>query len=167
MATKYEALKKMRDTSITAAAVGQVAITAGYIWPEDYATYPDQPTTPFMLFSVLPVQRFQWNRRTHGLGADDWVAEILLPVHEGEFFRMDSQSAAAELKTRGWPLALSTKLFADMTLGGTVEIIGRSSSDALTLFDYQVGHLPIGARMYWGWRFEVMVRQVHTQPQRS
>lgn len=167
MATVLEALQQLRTILLTASAAGQPALTAGYVYPNDYATMPATLTLPCIVVSELVNNLNSWERKAAGLAVHKWHAEIVLFAAEGPLTTLSTDSAAAELKTHGWSQAFAGKLWANQSLNGKAHVIGDHAGEMPRLFEYMIGHVYWDTGVYWGMRIELPVRQLHTQEMKA
>ncbi len=164
MSTVYEALAQLRALLLTATAVGQPALTAGYVMPDEYAAIPTPPTLPFLVVGELYNVPNDWLRKAAGLAIHRWRAEVLLFAAQGPLMALNSNTAAAMLKTRGWARALSGVLWANQSLNGAAQVIGEPAGEMRRLFQYGIGHIYLGdTEQYWGLRMELVIQQTHAQ----
>lgn len=163
MATVHEALVELKTLLLTAAAAGQPALRAGYVYPNDYATMPATFPLPCIVVSELVNNLNSWERKAAGLAVHKWRAEILLLAAQGPLQAISRESAAAELKTANWAKAFADVLWANQSLNGAAQIIGDHAGEMPRLFEYMVGHVPWEPGVeFWGVRIELPVRQLHT-----
>ena len=161
MATVHEALAQLRTILLTATAAGQSPLTAGYVYPNDYAAMPSPLALPCIVVSERVNSLNSWERKADGLAIHKWRAEVLLFISPGPLQTMSADSAAAEGKVHNWSQAFAERLFANQSLGGKAQIIGETAGETRRLFEYMVGHIHWDAAVYWGMRIELPVRQLH------
>ncbi len=166
MATVKEALEQLKAILLTASVVGQPALTAGYVYPDEFATMPAPFQMPCVVVSELVNSLNSMERKAAGLAIHRWRAEVLLFVAP-ELLTLNADSAAAELKTRGWAQAFAAKLWANQSLNGTAHAIGDHTGEMPRLFEYMVGHVHWDTVAYWGLRIELPVRQLHAQEMKA
>lgn len=162
MATQAEALRQAATILATASAAGQPSITGGYVYPDDYDTMPQVPVPPVIIVSTLPGVFNSFEKKANGLELHKWRMEVLLFLSEGEISEITPSAAEAVGRVAGWPEAVSEKLWANQNLGGTVLNIGNSVGQMPLLFEYMVGHIHWGNRMYWGIGFQLEIKQTRT-----
>jgi hypothetical protein len=129
-----------------------------YVYPGDYGSM-DYNDLPFIVVAQRVNQRFSFGPVTHGVGHHRWQAEIMVMLAKGPLTRM-SDGATAEAKQVSWLFALSKILFDNQGLDGNALALG----DAERLFDYQIGHLELDTRVFWGLHVQVPVLQEHSLP---
>lgn len=161
--TVSEALTQLRAILLTASAGGQPALTAGYVLPDQYGALPAEPVLPFLVVSELYNAPNDWQRKADGLAVHEFMAEILLFAALGPLTTLNSDSAAAMLKTRNWPQAFAGVLFANQSLNGRALIIGEATGGMRRLFRYGVGHVYLDQKEFWGLRLELRIQQKHAQ----
>jgi hypothetical protein len=66
MATVHEALAQLRTILLTATAAGQSPLTAGYVYPNDYAAMPSPLALPCIVVSERVNSLNSWDRKPHG-----------------------------------------------------------------------------------------------------
>ena len=164
MSTVYAALVQLKALLLTATAAGQPALTAGYIMPDEYATIPTPPALPFLIVGELYNVPNESLRKAAGLAVHKWRAEVLIFAAQGPLTTLNSSTAAAMLKTRGWAKALSDVLWANQSLNGAAQIIGEPAGEMRRLFQYGIGHIYLGdTQTYWGLRLELPIQQTYAQ----
>ncbi len=136
----------------------QAAPSAIYEWPEDQATMA-YTTFPFIIVAQVVNQDFNFQPAAAGVGYHNWLAEIMVFLADGPTTRAEA-AAAAEIKQEPWLYAMAKVLFDNQGVGGTVLNLGSSDS----LFTYRIGHLGWDSKTFWGIRFAVPVRQLHSLP---
>ena len=161
MALVQDALTELKNILMGASAVGQPALSAGYVYPSGYAAMPDLLQTPCIVVSELVNTLNSWERKADGLAIHKWRAEVLLFAAVGPLQVEGSGSAQAEMLTLNWAEAFATVLWANQSLNGKVQIIGDQAGETRRLFEYMIGHVHWSTNVYWGMRIELPVRQLH------
>lgn len=162
--TVTDALGQLKTILLGASAVGQPALSAGYVLPDEFGLVPDSPTLPFVVVSELYSTPNDWQRKADGLAIHEWRAEALLFAAQGPLTTLNADAAAAMLKTRNWAKAFSDVLWANQSLNGRALIIGEPTGGMRRLFRYAIGHVYMDAtREYWGMRLELTIQQKHSQ----
>lgn len=136
----------------------QPAPVAIWEWPDDYASL-DYSTFPFIIVAQVVNRQFSWQPAAQGVGYHSWLAEIMVFLAPGLLTRMEADSVA-EIKHEPWLLAMATVLFNNQGVNGTALNIGAGDQ----LFTYRIGHLGWDKKLFWGIRFEVPIRQIHSLP---
>lgn len=167
--TVRDALLQLKALLMTATAVGQPALAAGYMMPDDYGLLPGVLPVPCLVVSELYNSPNEWLSKAGGLALHRWRAEVLLFTAVGPLTVLNDSSAQAMLKTRNWAKALSDVLWANQSLNGTAQILGEPSGELRRLFRYGIGHIALdpGTKEYWGLRAELVVQQTHAQAMRA
>lgn len=164
MSTVHDALTQLKALLLTATSAGQPALTAGYVMPDEYASIPTPPMLPFLVVGELYNAPNDWLRKAAGLAVHRWRAEVLLFTAQGPLLTLNSDTAAAMLKTRNWARALSNVLWANQSLNGAAQVIGEPAGEMWRLLRYGIGHIYLGETgEYWGLRVELMIQQTHAQ----
>lgn len=161
--TVQDALTALKTILLTASAVGQPALVAGYVMPDEYASIPQELALPCIVVSELYNLPNDWQRKADGLGIHEWGAEVLLFAARGPLTTLNADSAAAMLKTRNWAKAFADQLWANQSLNGKAQIIGEPAGAMRRLFRYAIGHVYLDTKEYWGMRLEVRIQQKHAQ----
>lgn len=161
--TVQDALTALKTILLTATAVGQPPLVAGYVMPDDYLVIPQELPLPSIVVSELYNLPNDWQRKADGLAIHEWRAEALLFAAQGPLTTLNADSAAAMLKTRNWARAFADVLFANQSLNGKAQIIGEPAGAMRRLFRYAIGHVYLDTREYWGVRLELMIQQKHNQ----
>lgn len=161
--TVQDALTALKSILLTASAEGQPALAAGYVMPDEYASIPQELSLPCIVLSELYNLPNDWQRKADGLALHEWGAEVLLFVAQGPLTTLNTDSAAAMLKTRNWAKAFADRLWANQSLYGKAQIIGEPAGAMRRLFRYAIGHVYLDAKEFWGMRLEIRVQQKHNQ----
>lgn len=146
--------------------------TAVYVYPHDYNGGPPAENVPFMTVQQIVNQAYRWGVKQAGRGIHVWEVDIRALLWQGQLTK-DEQIYEAARRQESWLKALSTTLFTNMTLNGTVDNIGggRLANDGFgDLFEYHIGHMTRGGaatQLYWGIGLRVPVKQTFAQPLRQ
>ncbi len=161
--TEAAALEQLKTILLTA-KVGNTALVDGYVLPDEFSDMPQTLTLPSLAVSKVYNIPNAWRRKASGIGLHEWRAEVLLFAAPGPLTTLNTDSAAAMMKTRGWARAFADKLWGNQTLNGTAQIIGEPDGDMRRLFQYAEGHVHLGATaVFWGCRLELAIQQTHAQ----
>lgn len=140
--------------------------------PTIVAVFPDEYTLVSDLYAGdLPViiigegigipQRI--TRHTHGgRSMHHWTMEIAVLLAEGPIVYPSAESAAAEMRQKGWRDAMKRLFFANMTLNGTAAMIGAERSGEYVLFDANLTSWQWNQRPYYALLFLMAVQQAST-----
>lgn len=169
--TKLEALQALKTilATVTPPAAGQT-LQGVYIWPQDYATAPAVLNPPAIMLTRaagLGATPSRIARKAGGLVWHKWYAFINVYVALGTIAKMDQIAANSEAAASAWELAITTKLWANQTLGGKAHAIGEPNGDLFDLATYVEGHMPWGNNQYWGLSFRLPIVQTYTEAMRS
>lgn len=162
--TVAEALQELKAILLTATAVGQPPLAAGYVLPDEFASMPPEPVLPCIVVGEMYNQPNDWQRKAEGMGLHEWSAEILLYAAPGPLMSLNADAATAMLKTRNWAKAFADRLYANQSLNGKALIIGEHTGGMRRLFRYAIGHVFLDVtKEFWGMRLELKIQQRHTQ----
>lgn len=157
-------------SSVSDALAGFKAVLAGidpdpqpvpaniYEWPDDYDTM-DYTTFPFIIVAQVVNEEFAWQPAATGVGYHNWLAEILICLTNGPTTRTEA-AAAAEVLHEPWLYATAKIFFNNQGVNGTALNIGSRE----TLTTYRVGNIGWDNQIFWGIRWVVPVRQLHSLP---
>ena len=159
--TVLDALTALKTILLTASAVGQPPLVAGYLMPDEYAVIPQELPLPSIVVSELYNLPNDWQRKADSLAVHEWRAEALLFAAQGPLTTLNGDSAAAMLKTRNWAKAFAEVLFLNQSLSGKAQIIGEPAGAMRRLFRYAIGHVYLDTREFWGLRLELTIQQKH------
>lgn len=152
------------ETVLTATAelVKTIAVTAG---PDDRVwTHPGQTEQiktnkfPFVVVAKMNAEPGAWRAESFGAGEHKWDMLIAVYLHDGPVVvtNTDDATVSAMANANEWYQALADLLYANMTLSGTVDIIGDGDGK---LFDYVTDNLIWEGQQRYGHLFVVPVNQ--------
>ena len=101
--TVTDALGQLKTILLGASAVGQPALSAGYILPDEFGLVPDSPTLPFVVVSELYNTPNDWQRKADGLAIHEWRAEVLLFAAQGPLTVLNASPATEPLRCSWMP----------------------------------------------------------------
>lgn len=156
------ALVALKDVLETCEPAGFSRPKAVYAYPADYRAMPK----PFGALPVIVVHRLGGRRRPFGskaagLDRHKWLAGIDVLLTPGPLMN-DEQVWQADRFFEPWLETVKNVLFQNLTLSGTVDMIG-SGSPSGDLFEYIDAHLQWVGATYWGIRFELPILQTIAQ----
>jgi len=113
---------------------------------------------PVVVLSKMNTEAGSWEADSFGAGRHNWDILIAVYVAEGPIQATNANELTLDaLKNASeWYKEMSDLLYANMTLSGTVDIIGDGDGK---LFDYITDNIIWDARQYWGHLFVVPVTQ--------
>ena len=113
---------------------------------------------PMVVLSKMNTEAGSWEADSFGAGQHNWDILIAVYVAEGpiQATNADETTLAALTNASEWYKALSDLLFANLTLSGTVTIVGNTEGK---LFDYITDNIIWDAKQYYGHLFVVPVTQ--------
>lgn len=138
----------------------QDALVDTWVYPSEYGSI-STASLPIAVCSRVVGQVGSIERRAFGVERHWWDAEVLILLATGPLEYPNAASAAAEAKQEEYVTAMAAALWANMTLNGTANRIGRSDAGGaeLNLFDYMIDHMQWSQSVYWGIRFVIPVLQ--------
>lgn len=113
---------------------------------------------PFVIVSKLNAEPGAWVAESFGVGRHDWKVLIAVFISEGPVVvtSKDDVTQQAMKNASEWYEAMANLLYQNMTLNGSVDIIG--DGDGL-LFDYVTDNIMWDGRQYYGHLFMLPVTQ--------
>lgn len=113
---------------------------------------------PIVVVSKMNTEAGSWVADSFGAGQHNWDILVAVYVAEGpiQITNAEESTLDAIQNANEWYKALSDLLYANMTLGGTVDIIGNPDGK---LFDYITDNIIWDARQYYGHLFVIPVTQ--------
>ena len=113
---------------------------------------------PAVVISKMNTEPGSWVADSFGAGRHDWEILIAVYVEEGPIVVTNSDDAtiAAMTNASEWYKLLADLLYENMTLSGTVDIIGNGEGK---LFDYITDNIIWNAKQYYGHLFVIPVVQ--------
>ena len=131
----------------------------GRVWrhPGESASISTE-TFPFAVVSKLNVEPGEWNAASFGVGKHDWKILVAVYLAEGPVVvtNADDITVAALANAHEWYEALADLLFENMTLAGTVQIIGDGEGQ---LYEYVTDNILWDGRQFYGHLFVIPVVQ--------
>ena len=113
---------------------------------------------PMVIVSKMNTEAGSWEADSFGAGKHKWDILIAVYISEGPITATNANEITLEALTNSteWYKAISDILFANMTLSGTVDIIGDADGK---LFDYITDNIVWEAQQHFGHLFVVPVTQ--------
>jgi hypothetical protein len=113
---------------------------------------------PFAVVSKMSAEEGSWEVASFGEGIHNWSVLIAVYVASGPIVITSPESTTIEAleNSHEWYKLLSDLLFENMTLNGSVNIIG---DDQGNLFNYVTDNIIWDGQQYWGHLFVLPVRQ--------
>lgn len=167
-----EALYALKSILTAVSPEDTAGPTAVYVYPHDYVQPFPAERTPFITVQQIVNQPQRWGVKQAGRGIHLWEIDIRALLWQGQLMK-DDQIIEAAKRQESWLKALAGTLFTNMTLNGSVDLIGggRLANEAFgDLFEYQIGHMTRGGaatQLYWGVGLRLPVRQSFAQPLRQ
>lgn len=131
----------------------------GRVWahPTETASI-DLETLPAAIISKMNAESGAWVADSFGVGKHKWEILIAVYVEEGPVVvtNSDDLTISAMVNASEWYKLMADLLYENMTLAGTVDIIGDGEGK---LFDYVTDNIIWNARQYYGHLFLVPVVQ--------
>lgn len=164
-----EALYALKTILMDVVPEDTTAPTAAYVYPHDYAGSQPIEQPPFMTVQQIVNSTQRWGVKQAGRGIHLWEVDIRVLLLKGQLTK-DDQIVDAAKRQESWLRALALTLFTNMSLNGTVDLIGggRLGNDGFgDLFEYQIGHMTRGGaatQLYWGIGLRLPIRQSFAQP---
>lgn len=117
---------------------------------------------PFAVVSKMSSEPGAWRAHSFGVGEHKWDLLIAVFVNDGPIVvtNTDQSTVDALDNAHEYYEKMAELLYANMTLSGTVEIIG---DDEVKLYDYVTDNLIWNGKHHWGHLFVVPVRQTVVQ----
>lgn len=133
-----------------------------WVHPDDYSSISDQ-TYPFVVISKMNTEAGTWQQDSWGSGLHYWEALIAVYLAPGPLVVTsgDKDTADAMTAANEWYEKLAGLLQANMTLGGTVEMIG--SRDTNVLYEYITDNILWDGKQHYGHLFMVPITQLVIQ----
>lgn len=159
-----DSLAALRDLIVTVQATGQPPIRAGYAYPAQQATMPetiDPDDLPLVITHRRTSRRGTVGTLAAGRAKHMWLAHIDLLLAPGPLVN-EEQIREADAMFEPWLIAMYGVLFQNLTLTGTADMIG-SGVPGGDFLDYIDTHLQWFGKVFWGVRFELMVKQTWAQ----
>ena len=115
-------------------------------------------TLPAVIVSKMNAEPGAWATRAFGLGMHEWSVLIAVYLQDGPVIvtNSDDITVAAMANASEWYKKLADLLYANMTLNGSVEVIGDGDGK---LFDYVTDNIIWNAKQYYGHLFILPVVQ--------
>jgi hypothetical protein len=115
-------------------------------------------TLPAVVVAKTNAEPGAWDSRSYGTGMHAWSILIAVYLNDGPITvtNSDDITIAAMANASEWYKELADILYANMTLNGSVQIIGDGEG---RLFDYVTDNIIWNARQHWGHLFIVPVVQ--------
>lgn len=117
---------------------------------------------PIVIISKMNTEAGEWGTDSYGAGRHDWDILVAVYIAEGpvQVTNADELTLAALENASEWYKALSDLLFANLTLSGTVDIVGDGEGK---LFDYITDNIIWDGRQFYGHLFVIPVTQTILQ----
>lgn len=166
-----EALYALKTILADVAPEDTPVATAVYVYPHDYTPPVPEERPPFITVQQIVNTTNRWGVKQAGRGIHVWEVDIRVLLWKGQLTK-DEQIVEAAKRQESWLQALGLTLFTNMSLNGTVDLIGggRLGNDGFgDLFEYQIGHMTRGGaatQLYWGVGLRLPIRQSFAQPAR-
>ena len=115
-------------------------------------------TFPFAVVSKMSAEEGSWEINSFGEGKHNWGVLIAVYVADGPVVITSSDEPTVEAleNSHEWYKLLSDLLFENMTLNGSVDIIGDETGN---LFTYVTDNILWDGKQYWGHLFFLPVKQ--------
>jgi hypothetical protein len=113
-----------------------------------------QPVANVPCFILIQQTNTDHIWRTHSHGATQPAYAITAYLLLGSMQTPLPQLHAASVPSI-WPRAVNAVLAADITLGGTVDAVGRGTE----FFRYRVGPIKWGETLFWGIKFTIPIEE--------
>jgi tellurite resistance-related uncharacterized protein len=131
--------------------------------PDDIgAIQVNNDSVPAVVISKMNTEVGSWSAHSFGTGKHDWMMLIAVYLAEGPVIVTNptDHTRDAIIDANEWYKALSDLLFANMTLNGTVDILGSPDGK---LFEYVTDNIIWESKQYYGHLFFVPVTQTIVQ----
>lgn len=117
---------------------------------------------PFVVVSKMNAEEGSWEISSFGEGKHNWFALIAVYIAEGPIIVTSSENATVDALNNAheWYKLLSDLLFENMTLNGTVDIIG---DDQGNLFSYVTDNILWEGKQFYGHLFFLPIKQTIIQ----
>lgn len=151
------ALKEAIETNYDPAP--QDPLNGVWIYPQEYE-HINLTNLPVAVVSEVVNEPLLLGPKADDTDRDDWKIEILIFMEGGGGMEFPSLRAAeVEARHREYIYAMKEVLYADLTLGGTVDYLGISDGNSYQLGRADRIHWTWDGRTYWGIRFYIPVAQ--------
>lgn len=136
----------------------------GRVWvhPRDHASI-DHGEFPFVVVSKMNTEPGSWRHESFGVGLHVWDAVVAVYLAPGPIVvtNTDELTINALEDANEWYEALANQLMQNLTLGGTVKIIGAPDGDRL--YEYITDNIIWDGNSYYGHLFIITVYQTVVQ----
>lgn len=160
MTTIDTALGAMRDLIKTFTTTELTDPPDDRVWihPGQSASIKLDNNLPAVIISKMNDEPGEWASSSYGVGMHKWQMLIAVYLAEGPVVVTNSDDATvtALANANEWYEEMADLLFANMTLGGVVDILG---DDEGTLYQYITDNIIWDGKQYYGHLFLVPVRQ--------
>ena len=115
-------------------------------------------TLPAVVISKMNAEPGAWASDSFGVGYHEWDMVVAVYLQEGPVVvtNSDDITVTAMVNASEWYKKLADLLYANMTLSGSVQIIGDGDGK---LFDYVTDNIIWNAKQHFGHLFIIPVRQ--------